>query len=47
VDPVVWNLGDAVSVTQVILPGLAVSEDVVGIVTEHAERIWFVSIRTP
>jgi exosome complex RNA-binding protein Rrp4 len=31
----------------VIVPGLAVSDDVVGIVTEHAEWNWFVSIRTP
>jgi len=42
-----WNLGYDVSVAQAVVPVLAVTYYVAGVVVEHAEQNWFVGIRTP
>lgn len=44
---VAWNLGHEFSVTQAIVPVLALTYYVAGTVMEHAEQNWFVGIRTP
>lgn len=43
----VWNLGYRFDVTQAIVPVLAVTYYVTGMVVENASRNWFVGIRTP
>lgn len=43
----VWNLGYRFDVTQAIVPVLAVTYYVTGLVVENASRNWFVGIRTP
>jgi len=42
-----WNLGYDISVAQAVVPVLAVTYYVAGVVVEHAEQNWFVGIRTP
>lgn len=42
-----WNLGVDFSIMHAIVPLLAVSYYVVGVVIENAEQNWFVGIRTP
>lgn len=44
---VVWNLGYPFDVTQAVVPVLAVTYYVTGLVIENASRNWFVGIRTP
>jgi uncharacterized membrane protein len=44
---VAWNLGYEISVQQALSPALAVLYVAVGFLMEHAERNWFVGIRTP
>lgn len=44
---VAWNLGYGISVQQALAPALAVLYVAVGFLLEHAERNWFVGIRTP
>jgi len=42
-----WNLGYGISVQQALAPALAVLYVALGFLLEHAERNWFVGIRTP
>lgn len=44
---IAWNLGVDFAVGQAIVPVLAVTYYVVGVVIENAEQNWFVGIRTP
>jgi uncharacterized membrane protein len=44
---VAWNLGYGISVQQALSPALAVLYVALGFLVEHAERNWFVGIRTP
>lgn len=44
---VAWNLGYGISFQQALSPALAVLYVAVGFLVEHAERNWFVGIRTP
>lgn len=44
---VLWNLGYRFDVTQAIVPVLAVTYYVAGLVIENASQNWFVGIRTP
>jgi uncharacterized membrane protein len=42
-----WNLGYEFEIVQALSPAFAVLFVAVGFVLEHAERNWFVGIRTP
>lgn len=42
-----WNLGFEFGMFQVLAPAIGILFYYLGVVTEHAERNWFVGIRTP
>jgi len=44
---IAWNLGQRFDMTTFMLPAVAVLYYVIGGILEHAERNWFVGIRTP
>ncbi len=44
---ILWNLGFRFSMTQMIIPAIAILFYCAGVVNEKAKRNWFIGIRTP